>query len=190
MPLNNKMIRISETAMVEFRDKVINEMNTLKQEKDKLKGEKDKLRQELKEAYGENNKLRQELKEADGENNKLKRENDKLNQELKKENDKLKQYIYKLARLPIPSDIDFLCKVLTIPLHDAYGCHNPIKCIGTNKYSPINSVSQISININEMYSPGNYLLVRQNINASNSFFMVHKFTPDQESKYNIIELYD
>ena len=147
----------------------------------------------------ENTSLKRELTKSVRENTSLKTENASLKTEttlVKQKYEKLikicnNNTIYHL-KLPIQNDNDFICKVINLPVKDAYGGSTPLKCIGFTPNSPIDSCSQISAAgelVNKPLSIDDVLLVSKS-EGPNSFYIKFIFTKTQLSKINITDLYN
>ena len=146
----------------------------------------------------ENTSLKRELTKSVRENTSLKTENASLKTEttlVKQKYEKLikicnNNTIYHL-KLPIQNDNDFICKVINLPVKDAYGGSTPLKCIGITPISPIGSCSKIypvGELVNKPLSIDDVLLVSKS-EGPNSFYIKFIFTKTQLSKINIDELY-
>ena len=152
----------------------------------------------------ENASLRGENKSLRGKNNSLKTENASLkteNASLKTETTLVKQKYEKLIKicnnntiyhlkLPIQNDNDFICKVINLPVKDAYGGSTPLKCIGFTPNSPIDSCSQISAAgelVNKPLSIDDVLLVSKS-EGPNRFYIKFIFTKTQLTQLNSINI--
>ena len=147
----------------------------------------------------ENTSLKRELTKSVRENTSLKTENASLKTEttlVKQKYEKLikicnNNTIYHL-KLPIQNDNDFICKVINLPVKDAYGGSTPLKCIGITPISPIGSCSKIypvGELVNKPLSIDDVLLVSKS-EGPNSFYIKFIFTKTQLSKINITDLYN
>jgi len=100
-------------------------------------------------------------------------------------------------KLPIPSNIDFICKVFNLPVKDAYGGSTLLQCFGCSPNTPIGSCSII-------YPVGQFVYQQLSINefllvckaeSPNTFYIKFVFTKKQLTQLNsininIIDLYN
>ena len=145
----------------------------------------------------ENTSLKRELTKSVRENTSLKTENASLKTEttlVKQKYEKLikicnNNTIYHL-KLPIQNDNDFICKVINLPVKDAYGGSTPLKCIGITPISPIGSCSKIypvGELVNKPLSIDDVLLVSKS-EGPNSFYIKFIFTKTQLTQLNSINI--